>query len=93
VDDKARVAVSIFLGAIAGGVAGYVLFTDRGRDFRRQLEPQLNELMGEVNHLRATFDRARTAFSDGLRSFNDLMEQDRQQASNWPKPESGHGAH
>jgi hypothetical protein len=73
VDDRGRIAISIGLGAVLGGVVGYLFLTERGRELRVDIEPRFNELLGEVDRLRTTFDRTRTAVSEGLRSFNQLM--------------------
>jgi gas vesicle protein len=75
VDDRGRIAMAIGLGALVGGVAGYLLLTERGRQMRDELEPRLNDVLGEVDKLRQTFESTRSAVSEGWRSFNQLMEQ------------------
>jgi gas vesicle protein len=75
VDDRGRIALAIGLGALVGGVAGYLLLTERGRQMRDELEPRLNDVLGEVDKLRQTFESTRTAVAEGWRSFNQLMEQ------------------
>jgi gas vesicle protein len=75
VDDRGRIAMAIGLGALVGGVAGYLLLTERGRQMRDELEPRLNDVMGEIDKLRQTFESTRTAVAEGWRSFNTLMEQ------------------
>jgi gas vesicle protein len=80
VDDRGRIALAIGLGALVGGVAGYLLLTERGRQMRDELEPRLNDVLGEVDKLRQTFESTRSAVSDGWRSFNQLMEQQKQAA-------------
>jgi gas vesicle protein len=75
VDDRGRIAMAIGLGALVGGVAGYLLFTERGKQMRDELEPRLNDVMGEIDRLRQTFESTRTAVAEGWRSFNQLMEQ------------------
>jgi gas vesicle protein len=80
VDDRGRIALAIGLGALAGGVAGYFLLTERGRQMRDELEPRLNEVLGEIDKLRTTFESTRTAVSEGWRSFNQLMEQQKSSA-------------
>jgi gas vesicle protein len=67
--------MAIGLGALVGGVAGYLLLTERGRQMRDELEPRLNDVLGEVDKLRQTFESTRSAVSEGWRSFNQLMEQ------------------
>jgi hypothetical protein len=80
VDDRGRIAIAIGLGALVGGVAGYFLLTERGRQMRDELEPRLNDVLGEVEKLRQTFESTRTAVSEGWRSFNQLMEQQKSSA-------------
>ena len=43
-------------GAIAGGAAGYLLFTEDGRRLREDLEPKLMDLMGEIDKARSLLD-------------------------------------
>jgi gas vesicle protein len=85
------------LGAILGGVAGYLLFTERGRQMREELEPRLEELLGEVDKLRTTFERTRSAVSEGLESFNQLVNEAPAQAKDaataWTKETSRGPAH
>jgi hypothetical protein len=65
-DDRSRIALSMGIGAALGGFVGFLLFTDRGRAFRQELEPQLENLFGEAQRLTAAFDRTRRAVKDGL---------------------------
>jgi gas vesicle protein len=81
VDDRGRIALAIGLGALVGGVAGYLLLTERGRQMRDELEPRLNDVLGEVDKLRQTFESTRTAVAEGWRSFNQLMEQQKSSAA------------
>jgi gas vesicle protein len=65
-DDRARIALGMGIGAVLGGFAGFLLFTDRGRAFRQELEPQLEQLFGEAQRLTTAFDKTRRAVKDGL---------------------------
>lgn len=65
-DDRARITLSMAVGAALGGFAGFLLFTDRGRSFRQELEPQLEQLFGEAQRLTTAFDKTRRAVKDGL---------------------------
>jgi hypothetical protein len=80
VDDRGRIAMAIGLGALVGGVAGYLLLTERGRQMRDELEPRLNDVLGEIDKLRTTFESTRSAVAEGWRSFNTLMEQQKSTA-------------
>jgi hypothetical protein len=65
-DDRTRIALGLGIGAALGGFAAFLLFTEKGRSFRSELEPQLEELVGEAQRLTAAFDRTRRAVKDGL---------------------------
>ena len=65
-DDRTRIALGIGVGAVVGGFVGFLLFTERGRAFRRELEPQIDGLLGEAQRLTVAFDRTRRAVKDGL---------------------------
>jgi hypothetical protein len=85
VDDRGRIALSIGLGAVLGGVAGFLFFTERGRVVREEFGPRLDEVLTEVDHLRTTFDRARVAVADGVKSFNQLVSDERREPREWPR--------
>ena len=80
-DDRARITLSMAVGAALGGFVGFLLFTDRGRSFRQELEPQLEQFMGEAQRLSAAFDKTRKAVQDGLASLN--PEQAGSKAADW----------
>ncbi|MDE3156081.1 MAG: YtxH domain-containing protein [Acidobacteriota bacterium] len=67
-----QVAAATVLGAVAGGVAGYLFFTERGRRLRQQIEPGLDELTRELGRLRATLHKAARAAEEGGRLIDDL---------------------
>ena len=82
-NDRTRVAVSAGLGALIGGVAGYLFWTSHGRELRVQVEPRLDDLVGEVQRLASAFDRTRRALEDGWRSFNHLVQEERGATEPW----------
>ena len=71
-DDRTRIALSAFLGAIAGGVAGYLFLTEDGRRVRERLGPSLDDLAGEVRRLRGAIDSARLATRESWAVVDDL---------------------
>jgi len=72
VDERARVLTATFLGAVIGGVWGWLYLTEGGRRVRSQLEPRLDDFIAEVTRLRGTVDKARTAANEGWRSLNEI---------------------
>ena len=69
-DDRARITLSMAVGAAVGGFVGFLLFTERGREFRRELEPQLEDMLGEAQRLTAAFEKTRKAVKDGIASLH-----------------------
>lgn len=67
--------VGAILGAAAGAVAGFLLFTERGRQLREDLEPELDTIFREAGRLKAAFEQVRDGVS-GLRAEN---------AEAWPR--------
>ncbi|MCU0249618.1 MAG: YtxH domain-containing protein [Vicinamibacterales bacterium] len=71
-DDRARVLLSACLGALIGGVAGYLFLTEDGRRVRERLEPGMDDLLREMRHLRSAAEKARMAAAEGLLTVSDL---------------------
>jgi hypothetical protein len=71
VTDKAVVAT--ICGAVIGGLAGYLFFTERGRELRRQIEPALDDIARELNSFRGTVQRASNVANEGWKLLNDAL--------------------
>jgi len=72
VDDRSRIMLSACLGALVGGVAGYLFLTEDGRRVRERLEPGMDDVLRELRSLRAAADKARQAAAEGLMAVEDL---------------------
>jgi gas vesicle protein len=71
--DNSRVVAATVVGAVIGGIAGYLFFTDHGRSIRRQLEPALEDFSRELMSFRATVQKAAGAASEGWKVLNDAL--------------------
>ena len=71
-DERSRVLMATFLGAVAGGVWGWLYMTEGGRRVRDQIEPKLDDFMNEMTRVRGTVEKARSAANEGWRSLNDV---------------------
>jgi hypothetical protein len=60
------------MGAVAGGVWGWLYLTEGGRRVRSQIEPKLDDFVRELHNVRGTMEKARTAANEGWRSLNDI---------------------
>lgn len=56
--DNSQVLTATLIGAVVGGMAGYLFFTDSGRSLRRQLEPALDDISRELMSFRSTVQKA-----------------------------------
>lgn len=72
VDDRSRICMSSFIGAVAGALYGYLYLTERGRSFRLQIEPRLDNFVSEVQRLRGTVRKARFAANEGRQSLYEI---------------------
>lgn len=71
-DERSRVLTATVLGAIAGGVWGWLYLTENGRRVRNQIEPKLDDFMRELTNVRGTVEKARAAANEGWRSLNEV---------------------
>jgi hypothetical protein len=65
--------MAALVGAVVGGMAGYLFFTDPGRRLRRQLEPALEDIARELNSFRGTVQKAAGVANEGWRLLNDTL--------------------
>jgi gas vesicle protein len=72
VEDRARVLISACVGALIGGVAGYLFLTEDGRRVRERLEPGMDDLLREMRHLRSAAEKARLAAAEGVQTVHEL---------------------
>jgi gas vesicle protein len=82
-DDRSRVALFMGLGALVGGLAGYLLVTERGRSVRQGLGPRLQAFIDEAEELAQAFDRTRRAVADGWKTFNQIVDDRQADVREW----------
>jgi hypothetical protein len=71
-DDKSRVLFAALIGAAAGAAWGYLYLTASGQRLRAQMEPKLDDFIGEVRRMRGTIEKARAAADEGWQSLNEV---------------------
>jgi hypothetical protein len=75
--DNSRAVVASAVGAVIGGLAGYLLFTEHGRTLRRQLEPALEDIARELSSFRSTLQKAASVANEGWKLLNEAASDDR----------------
>jgi hypothetical protein len=53
-------------------VAGYLFFTDRGREMRERIEPAVDEMKREFARFQRTIEKVGEMANDGLRVMNEF---------------------
>jgi gas vesicle protein len=71
--NNSREMAATLVGAVIGGMAGYLFFTDRGRSIRRQIEPTLEDFSRELMSFRTTVQKASGVASEGWKLLNDAL--------------------
>jgi len=71
--NNSRAMAATVVGAVVGGVAGYLFFTEQGRRMRRQLEPALDDFARELMSFRATIRKAAGVANEGWKLLNDAV--------------------
>jgi hypothetical protein len=72
VDERSRVLLATMVGAVAGGVWGWLYLTEGGARVRTQIEPKLDDFIRELGNVRGTVDKAKVAANEGWRSLNEI---------------------
>jgi gas vesicle protein len=72
------------VGAVIGGVAGYLFFTEHGRSLRRSIEPALDDIARELNSFRSTVHKAAGVANEGWRLLNEAMGESGSQPPRFP---------
>ncbi len=73
VTERSQALAATVVGAVVGGVAGYMFFTERGRVLRRQIEPALDDLAFELGRFRTTVAKAMGIATDGWRVLSETL--------------------
>jgi hypothetical protein len=76
VTEKSQAIAATVVGAVLGGMAGYMFFTDRGRMLRRQFEPAIEDISRELAAFRGTLNRAIGVANEGWKALNDALGED-----------------
>ncbi len=82
--DNAQKVAATLVGAVIGGIAGYLFFTEHGRQLRRQLEPALEDMARELSSFRSTVQKAAGVASEGWKLLNEALGEAGQGPTRYP---------
>jgi gas vesicle protein len=71
--NKSQAIAASVLGAVVGGVAWYLFFTEEGRTLRRRIEPTLEDIARELGNLRGTVQKAAGVVNESLKLLNEAL--------------------
>jgi hypothetical protein len=86
VTDNSRALAAAAVGAVLGGMAGYMFFTEQGRQLRRQLEPALDDFARELSSFRETITRAAGGAGEGWKLLNEALGESGRQSPLYSNP-------
>ena len=86
VTDNSRAIAATVVGAVIGGITGYLFFTEHGRSLRREIEPALEDMAREIAGFRRTVQKAVGVANEGLKLFNEALGEGGQQPPRYPSP-------
>ncbi|MEO8258715.1 MAG: YtxH domain-containing protein [Acidobacteriota bacterium] len=84
--DNSKAMTATIVGAVVGGIAGYLFFTDNGKEWRRQVEPALEDIAQELNSFRSTFEKAAGVATQGWKVLNEALGENNDRISRYPTP-------
>jgi len=74
------------VGAVLGGMAGYMFFTERGRRLRREIEPAIEEMARELVQFRGTLNKALGVANEGWKVLNEALGEGASPAARYANP-------
>ena len=60
------------IGALVGAAAGYLFFTNRGKEVLNRLEPAVDDLRREFTRFQATVEKLGEMANNGIRAVNEF---------------------
>jgi len=67
VSERTAMVAGALVGTLVGAAAGYLFFTERGREVRDRLEPAIDDLRREFLRFQGTVEKVGQMAYDGMR--------------------------
>ena len=72
-DEQSQVVLATVIGAVGGGLVGFLYLTGRGRHVRGQIEPMVDTAIEEFQQVGRTLEKARSAAAEGRRVVDEVL--------------------
>jgi len=72
VNESRMIAVGALVGALVGAAAGYLFFTESGKQMRDRLEPAVDDLRREFTRFQSTIEKLGEMANNGIRAVNEF---------------------
>ena len=66
-NERTTVTAGALIGALVGGAASYLFFTERGRQLRDRLDPAIADLQREFGRFQGTIEQVGRMANEGMR--------------------------
>ena len=73
-NERTAVTAGALIGAVIGGFASYLFFTDRGRAVRDRFGPALEDLQHEFSRFQGTLEQVGRVANEGMRAFQEFNQ-------------------
>lgn len=73
-NERTAVMAGALIGALVGGLASYLFFTDRGRELRDRFGPALEGLQHDFTRFQGTIEQVGRVANEGMRAFQEFNQ-------------------
>lgn len=87
--ERTAIYAGAMVGALVGGLATYLFYTEGGRSMRDRMEPAVDDLVREFQKFRRTLEKVGGMANEGVRAFQEF-QQARAQSSFGSTPRTSH---
>ena len=71
---QSQVIFGAVVGTIVGAAAGYLFYTEHGRELRNRMEPAIDEMRREFTRFQKTIEKVGELANDGMRVVNEFNQ-------------------
>ena len=71
-NERTAVIAGALVGAMTGAFAGYLFFSERGRELRDRFEPMVDDLKHEFARFQKTLEKVGDMANDGMRAVHEF---------------------